>query len=657
MTKTAPYGTWQSPISADMLTGQAIGLGPVESHNGVLYWTEQRPTEGGRTALVARDKEGAMRDLLPEPFNVRSRVHEYGGGASFITHDLICFVNFADQRLYRARDGESPAPITPDSSGKLRYADLAYDRERERLICIREDHRGAGEPANVIVGVTLPEDAEGGTVLVTGNDFYAYPRLSPDGSQLAWISWDHPNMPWDGTDLWCAPVQADGTLGKATHIAGGPEISIFQPEWSPNGTLHFVSDESGWWNLYRADTAAVRNICPMNAEFGLPLWNFGMRTYRFLDDGSILCAYLANGVQHFGHIRDGELAPFRSPFRSASVPIPHDGKLVATGAGRSRTGMIGIIDGSGNLIDIIKSSASFDVDPSDISLAEPISFPSKDGETAHGWFYPPRNSACEAAQNERPPLIVLSHGGPTAMSDDAFRLDIQYWTTRGFAVADINYGGSTGYGRDYRARLDGQWGIVDVADCIAAAEYLVKQGQADGSRLCIRGGSAGGYTTLCALTFHDVFKAGASRYGIGDLMALARDTHKFEARYLDRLVAPLPEGEKTYAVRSPINFADRLNCPVIFFQGLDDKVVPPNQAEEMVAALRTNGLPVAYVPFEGEGHGFRKAENIKRVLEAELYFYGKVFGFEPAGDIVPVEIDNLQDGNGDARRSETGATG
>ena len=648
MTKIAPYGTWASPVSAELLTAKSINLGPVDASDGRLFWTESRPGEGGRTTLMMLEGElqaGSQkpRELVPAPYNIRSRVHEYGGTAHVIADDTLYFVNFADQRLYRLPIGEkNPVPLTPDSNGTLRYADLVFDTARGRILCIEEMHSADGaEPRNRIVAIDCMDAGAETTVLVEGADFYAWPRLSPNGATLAWVSWDHPNMPWDGTTLYRAPLNAAGMPGTATYVAGGEEISIFQPDWSPSGDLHFVSDETGWWNLYREDKGKTRALAPMGAEFGLPLWSLGTRSYHFLPDDQLLCGYIDKGEHHFARLERGALVPFPTPFRMASLPVPAGEGFVATGAGRSRATLIGRFDRDGNLLETLKSATDWDMDPADISVAEAITFPTGGAQTAFGWFYRPQNSRFEAPDGALPPLLVLSHGGPTGMADDAFKPEIQFWTSRGFAVADINYRGSTGFGRAYRQLLDGQWGIADVEDCIAAANYLAGQKRVDSKRMAIRGGSAGGYTTLCALTFHDVFRAGAVRYGIGDLMALARDTHKFEARYLDRLVAPLPDGEKVYAARSPLNFTEQLNCPVIFFQGLDDKVVPPNQAEEMVAALRDKGLPVAYIPFEGEGHGFRKAENIKRMFEAELYFYAKVFGFEPPDDIVPVEIDNL----------------
>jgi dipeptidyl aminopeptidase/acylaminoacyl peptidase len=639
--QTAPYGTWRSPVTTDLIVGQTIGLGGLTVEDGRIYWLESRPMEGGRTVLVRREADGHENELTPAPFNVRSRVHEYGGGAYTVSGDRIAFVNFVDQRLHLIAGADPVTALTP--AGACRYADMAFDPALPRLYAVQEDHAGDDEARNSLVAVAL-DGAGTVTELAAGRDFFAYPRPSPDGRQLAWISWDHPNMPWDGSDLWCAEIDADGGLGPPRHIAGGKAESIFQPAWSPDGVLHYVSDRSGWWNLYAAsdpDPEMHHPLVPMAAEFGLPLWQFAMTSYRFLGDGRLLCRFNDGGISRLAYLDGGALKDIPSPYASGGVPYELDGKLIMVGAGPRRPSEIGIVDPVTGTAQVLKASATVTFDPDGISVGEAITFASTDGRLAHAFFYAPANKDFEAPAGERPPLIVKSHGGPTGATDIALSLQIQYWTSRGFAVVDVNYGGSTGYGRAYRALLDGQWGIVDVDDCVAAARGLSEAGRVDGDRLIIRGGSAGGYTTLSALAFRDVFHAGASHYGIGDLMALARDTHKFESRYLDRLIGPLPGSEAVYEARSPIHFTDGLDCPVIFFQGLEDKVVPPNQAELMVAALTAKGLPVAHVTFPGEGHGFRAAANISRALEAELCFYGRVFGFTPADDIPAVDIRNM----------------
>ncbi len=636
---TAPFGTWKSPITARMMTEGAVGIGGPRVDGECLYWLESRPSEAGRTVLVRRTASGAVADLTPAPFNVRTRVHEYGGGALGVRNGLVVFANFADQRVYRLDDGADPRPITPE--GPLRYADFDLDPSARRAVCVREDHRNDGEPVNALVALDLEGNGEADRVVASGADFYATPRFSPGGRQLAWLSWDHPNMPWDGTILWLADVVADGTLTNPHRVAGGAGISVFQPEWSPDGTLHFVDDSTGWWNLYRWRNGTPEPLCPRQAEFGLPLWQFGMRSFGFLADGRLVCRVIEGGVGRLAIVTEGRLETLPTPFSHPGVPQSLGGRFALIGASRSEPTRLSLWDPATGAEEVLKRATETTVDTGYVSEAEAIEFPTAEGLSAHAFYYPPRNKHHVAPAGELPPLIVRSHGGPTGATSDAFTLAIQYWTSRGFAVVDVNYGGSTGFGRAYRERLDGRWGIVDVDDCVNAARFLADSGRADPDRLVIRGGSAGGYTTLAALAFRDTFRAGASLYGIGDLMALARDTHKFESRYLDRLIGPLPDSEPVYRERSPVCHLDEFDCPIIFFQGLDDKVVPPNQAEAMVEALDAKGLPVAYLAFEDEGHGFRKAETIVRALEAELYFYGRVFGFTPADDIEPVPILNL----------------
>ncbi len=636
---TAPFGTWKSPITARMMTEGAVGIGGLKADGECLYWLESRPSEAGRTVLVRRSANGAVTDLTPAPFNVRTRAHEYGGGALGVRNGVVVFANFADQRVYRLDDGSGPRPITPE--GPLRYADFDLDTAGRRAVCVREDHRNDGEPVNALVALDPESNGTEGRVVVSGADFYAAPRLSPDGRQLAWLSWDHPNMPWDGTFLWLADIAADGALTHARRVAGGADVSVFQPEWSPDGTLHFVDDSTGWWNLYRWRHGTREPLCPRQAEFGLPLWQFGMRSFGFLADGRLVCRVIEGGAGRLAVVTEARLETLPTPFSHPGLPQSLGGRLVLTGATRSEAARLSLWDPDTGVEEVLKRATETSVDTGYVSEAEAIEFPTAGGLSAHAFYYPPRNQHYAAPAGELPPLIVRSHGGPTGATSDAFTPAIQYWTSRGFAVVDVNYGGSTGFGRAYRERLHGRWGVVDVDDCVNAARFLADSGRVDPDRLIIRGGSAGGYTTLAALAFRDTFRAGASLYGIGDLMALARDTHKFESRYLDRLIGPLPDSESVYRERSPVHHLDEFDCPIIFFQGLDDKVVPPNQAEAMVDALDAKGLPVAYLAFEGEGHGFRKAETIVRALEAELHFYGRVFGFTPADDIERVPIRNL----------------
>ena len=636
--KVAPYGAWKSPITSDLIVSGTIGLGRIVLDGDDTYWTEMRPAERGRYVIVRRTASGQISDITPPPFSARTRVHEYGGGSYSVLHGVVYFSNFADQRLYRLEPGAEPHPTTPELD--LRYADMIFDRHHHRLICVREDHTATDrEAVNAIVALGHGE----ARVLAGGYDFYSSPRLSPDGRFLAWLSWRHPNMPWDGTELWTAEIAEDGALHDQRLIAGGENESIFQPEWSPDGTLVFVSDRTGWWNLYRSRDGSVEPLCPMEAEFGLPQWAFGMRTYGFASPSRAICIYIKQGIAYLGDldIPSGNLKSIETAFSDiAGIQVSAD-RAVFVGA--SPTGMSAIVslDLATFKTEVLRRASELVIDPGYISPPQAIEFPTTNGLTAHAFFYAPRNRDFVAPDGERPPLLVMSHGGPTAATSPALSLGIQYWTSRGIGVLDVNYGGSTGYGRAYRERLNGQWGVVDVDDCANGALYLAKQGLIDGNRLAITGGSAGGYTTLCALTFRDVFKAGASHFGVSDLEALSIDTHKFESRYSDRLVGPFPEARELYRERSPIHFTDRLSAPVIFFQGLEDKIVPPNQAEMMVEALRAKGLPVAYVAFEGEQHGFRQAAHIKRALDGEFYFYSRVFGFDPADAIEPVAIENL----------------
>ncbi|MDE2780596.1 MAG: S9 family peptidase [Chloroflexota bacterium] len=648
MVTVAPYGSWKSPITSESIVAEAVGFGGVALDGDDIYWLESRPSEGGRRVIVRRTPDGDAEDMTPRPFNVRTRVHEYGEGDFAVVGGVIYFTNFEDQRLYRQPVGGEPRPVTAESDppGGLRYADFVVDGPRNRLVCIHEDHTtGEPEPVNTVAAVSLADGAI--TTLVSGSDFYAAPRLSPDGSQLAWISWDHPNMPWDGVELWVAPVSGDGSLGAASLVAGGPAESILQPEWAPDGRLYFVSDRTNWWNLYRrnGDGRVEPVTAPLDKEFGKPHWVFGMATYGFASEGRIICGVNDRGSWSIcsldtgtGQLEDLGLAHTELGRTDLKVSA---GQAVFAAGSPARPVSIQRLDLADNSTVSLRRASSASVDAGYLSTPRAIEFPTEKGLTAHAFYYPPRNRDYAAPEGERPPLLVKSHGGPTAATSVSLSLSIQYWTSRGIGVLDVNYGGSTGYGREYRDRLKGRWGIVDVDDCINGALYLVEQGEADGSRLAIDGGSAGGYTTLAALAFRDVFQAGASHYGVSDLGALAEDTHKFESRYLDSLIGPYPERKDLYDERSPINHTDDLSCPLILFQGLEDRIVPASQAELMFEAVRAKGLPCAYIPFEGEQHGFRRAENIRCSLDGELYFYSRVFSFDLAEPVEPVLIENL----------------
>lgn len=643
--RVLPYGSWRSPITSDLIVSEVVGLSQPAINGDTITWIEMRPSEGGRNVIVRRDANGVVRDLIPPPFNARTRVHEYGGG-DYVTHNgRVYFSNFADQQIYLQTSSAEPQRITP--AGGMRYADHLYDRKRNRLVSVREEHDESGsEPRNTIVTIDLDggDQQSSGQVIVAGNDFYASPRLSPAGSQLAWLTWNHPNMPWDGTELWLGELQADGTVGASRWIAGGLTESIFQPEWSPDGMLYFVSDRNGWWNLYRLNSnGETEAVCEMEAEFAMPQWVFGMSSYGFASAEQIFCSCIEKGSATLATIntRTGGLTRVQSPYSDIQYLHAASDQVVFRGGSASEPASIVRLNLASMQFEVLRRSMSVVIDKGYISEPEAVEFPTPGGLTAHGLFYSPRNLDYRAAAGERPPLLVKSHGGPTSAASGTLSLTIQYFTSRGIAVLDVNYGGSTGYGRAYRERLKGQWGIVDVDDCANGARYLAERGDVDGDRLMISGGSAGGYTTLCALTFRDVFKAGASHFGVSDVEALAQDTHKFESRYLDGMIGPYPEKRDLYVARSPINFTDQLSCPLIFFQGLEDKVVPASQAEEMVEALRAKGLPVAYIAFEGEQHGFRQAKNIKRALDGEIYFYSQVFGFDLADAVEPVEIENL----------------
>jgi len=639
--KVAPYGSWKSPISSQLVAAETIRLGQVVLDGKDIYWNEERPAEEGRTVIVRRTPDGKTSDMTPSPFNARTRVHEYGGGAFTVVGGTIYFSNFSDQRIYRQEPGAPPYPITP--AADLRYADFAIDRRRGRMICVREDHRVAGrEAANALVSLKL-QGGDGDQVLVSGNNFYSSPRLSPDGSRLAWLTWNHPNMPWDGTELWVGALEADGSIKHPQLVAGGIDESIFEPEWSPDSHLYFVSDRTGWWNLYRWSGGEIEPLCEMRVDFGRPQWIFGMSAYAFESASRIICAYTEQGLFHLASIKilTGEIEPIEVPYTGIFSLRASSDLAVFVAGSPSKPSSIVKLDLASRRIEELRCSSKVEVDAGYLSIPEPIEFTTEKGLTAHAFFYSPRNRDYVGPSGERPPLLVKSHGGPTAAASTVLSWDIQYWTSRGMAVLDVNYGGSTGYGRAYRQRLNGQWGVVDVDDCVNGARYLVETGEVADDKLAIRGGSAGGYTTLCALTFRDIFKAGASYYGLSDLEAFVKETHKFESRYLDRLIGPFPEKRDLYRERSPIHFVDRISCPMIFFQGLEDKVVPPHQSELIVAALREKGLPVSYLAFEGEQHGFRRAANIKCSLEAELFFYSKIFGFELADSVEPVQIENI----------------
>lgn len=633
------YGAWPSPVTADLVAGAATMLGEVVVGEDAVYWLEGRPAENGRQVVVVRARGGA-RDVTPAELNVRTLAHEYGGGAYAVGGQTVFCANFADQRLYRVDARGTAHPITPVPALPRgdRYADMDIAFDGQRIYCVRERHHRDAEPDNAIV--VLPTDGSAAPrVVAAGHDFCAFPRVSPDGTRLAWTSWDHPRMPWDGTQLWEARIRSDGALEEPRLVAGGPSESIFQPAWSPDGALHFVSDRTGWWNLYRDTGSGVEAVTLAEADFGAPQWVFGLSTYAFLDDGRIACAVTERGITRLGAVENGAFKPFDLPYTAVGSVRARGGRLAFIASGPAESDAVISFDGSRP--EVLARSLTIDLDPNLVPRPQPMTFSTTGQETAHAFFYAPRNPSVEAPKQERPPLLVVSHGGPTGHVRADFSLERMFWTSRGFAVAEVNYRGSTGHGRAYREALAGKWGIVDVEDCIAAARFLADRGDVDAERIAIRGGSAGGYTTLCALAFHDFFAAGVSSYGVADPAALVIETHKFESRYLDKLIGPWPEAEEVYRERAPIYHADRIRRPVLLLQGLEDAVVPPAQAERMVKALRACGVPHAYVAFEGEQHGWRRAETIRAAHEAELSFYGQLFGFTPAGDVPRLEIEGL----------------
>jgi dipeptidyl aminopeptidase/acylaminoacyl peptidase len=635
--KVAPYGAWASPITAASLAKGSIGVMEPRAESGRLFWLENRPDEGGRMVVMTDDGGGA-RQVTPDGFYVRTRVHEYGGAAYRVLGNVLYFSNFADQKLYAQTFGVAPVAMTPSG---YRYADYV-DAPEGGLIAVREDHTDPADVKNAIVFVSGDPD-DPGRVLWGGSDFVAYPRVSPDGKRLAWMAWDHPNMPWDDTTLYVADLGAAG-LTNIQVVAGGKGESAMEPKWGADEALYFISDRTGFWNLYVRRGGETAPLAPRDAEFAGPLWGLGQSNYAVMEDGRIVATYAAAGRDHLVVIDPaaGSTRELDLPFNALGAVHRLEGAIVTMLAGSAvQTGALITVDIDTGAHTLIRRPAPTALEPRSISQAEPITFPSAHGLPVHALYYPPVNADVTAPTGEKPPLIVQAHGGPTGQASASFSLSNQFWTSRGFAIVDVDYGGSSGYGRAYRQRLNGQWGIVDVEDVVAAVRFLAGQGKVDPKRVAIHGGSAGGFTVLAALSQSDVFTAGASFYGVADLGALARDTHKFESRYLDNLIGPYPAAEAIYEARSPLNHLEGFKSPLIIFQGSDDPIVPPNQAHMIRDALRARQQPVAYMEFAGESHGFRKAETLIASKEAELYFYGRVFGFTPADTLPQIEIENL----------------
>ncbi|HZQ48821.1 MAG TPA: prolyl oligopeptidase family serine peptidase [Candidatus Dormibacteraeota bacterium] len=640
MTREAPYGSWASPISIDLMLSSRTKLTMPRWDGADLYWLEERPLEGGRMVVVRRSG-GVTADVTPQGFNARTRVHEYGGGSYVVDRGVVWFTNYRDQRLYRQEREAAPVPITP--AADIRHADMLVDRRRNLLYAVREDHTDTSrEAVNTLVALDALRDRDAITI-ASGNDFYSTPRLSADGDRLAWLTWNHPNMPWNSTELWVAELDPRGAVRSSRRIAGGGPESICEPEWGPSGELYFVSDRNGWWNLYRARGEGDEPITRLDAEFAGPHWVFGRKYYAVLGSDELVCTYAKNGAVKIARVplATGKLEPVDLFYNQFTDIDESDGKLALIAASPTLSPRVLTLDLETGAEEVVRAASDVHIDPGYFSIPRSIEFPTEHGLTAHAIYFGPKNRDFTAPEHTRPPLLVHCHGGPTSEVRSTYDLEIQYWTSRGFAWVDVNYGGSTGYGRPYRDRLHLEWGEVDVADCMHAARHLVREGLADGDRVAIGGGSAGGYTTLLALTKHDYFKAGSSLYGVGDLVTFVKDTHKFESRYLDWLVGPYPERADVYRNRSAVNFATGLNCPIILFQGMEDVIVPPSQSQEFVAACEANHLPYAYLEFEGEQHGFRKDSSLRKTLEAELYFFARIFGFEPHDRVEPIEIHNL----------------
>ena len=639
MATVSPYGSWQSPFTPDSLVDRMVRLSDVKLVNEEVYWVEMRPAEAGRCAIMRRDGRGKNQNLIPRPFSARTLVHEMGGAPFGVVDRDVLFVNMADQCLHLCARGKT-SPWLPQNL--CRYADFALRPETRQLVAVREDHSVPNaEPTNCLVLLDL---SWVGTevVLAAGHDFYSSPALSPDGSQVAWLCWNHPHMPWDETELWVAHLDDEGSPQDSRCLIAQPGVSLYQPQWSPDGVLHVISDETGWWNLYALSDEGPRALCPQETEFGEPQWVLGQSSYAFVDAQRILCKWHGADGQNLGilDLQDGALTELDTPYTEFSYIRAEGPRAAFLGASPTRFPELVLMDLDTLKHKVIRRTRLDGIDEAYVSQPRAMEFETEDGERAHAFHYPPCNPDYSAPEGELPPLLVKSHGGPSSASSSSLNLEIQYWTSRGFAVVDVNYRGSTGYGTAYRRRLAGNWGLVDVQDSVHAARHLVSQGLADPHRKAVMGGSAGGFTTLACLAFTDQFQAGMSRYGIGDLGALARDTHKFESRYLDSLIGPYLEDAAVYAERSPLHSAQQISCPVLFLQGLEDKIVPPNQAERMVAALRQNGVPVAYLAFPEEQHGFRQAKNIQAAIEAEEYFLSQIFGIEPAGFPSAIAIEN-----------------
>ncbi len=651
MKKIKPYGSWKSNLTAEVLARKGRKYGHLNIDNGSMYWLEVRAMENGRGVLMRSKASGAdigedIEEVLPGDISVRTRVHEYGGGDYLVVDGRIFYSSAEDNRVYlydESLDAGQVKAITPVEVNKeSRYADFCIDVLHKNLIAVRETHIDS-DVINELISINL-ESLEV-NVIHAGFDFYSFPRLSKKGQRICWTCWNQPDMPWDSSELWLADFHADGSIDAAHRVTGGKGVSIFQPQWGDDGVLHYISDKSGWTNIYSHREGMLNALTPIDRDFATPQWIFGLGTYVINSDGTLYALNFERGEQHLSHIdpSSGHIEPVPLPFKAFSGPLLADDKaLYFCASGPADDSAMYRYDIQSKSCQLLSEPSTFPLSSENISVAEPISFNSENNRLCHAFYYPPLNAEFQAPEGSSPPLIVMSHGGPTAFTDNSLNADIQFWTNRGFAVVDVNYGGSTGFGKKYKELLSGEWGVVDVEDCVAAANYLVEKRLVDKDKLLIRGGSAGGYTTLCALTFYDIFAAGMSRYGVADLESLAADSHKFEARYLDKMVGPYPEKKVLYQSRSPIHHTDQLSCPILLLQGSEDKVVPPGQAESMAAALDEKKIPYAYVLFEGEGHGFRQSETIIKALNAELSFYRSILCIDSEESLDSLKIKHLK---------------
>ena len=637
------YGSWESTITPEKITEGGLRFSEIRSSGSDLYFLEGRPEESGRYVIVKQASDGKISDAIPKEFNSRNAVHEYGGGSYAVGQKNIYFTNWNDQRIYKV-NGENVNPITkePPFEKSIRYSDLTLSIDEEWLFCVRETHFEKEEAKNELVAISTTENSQ--IVLCTGRDFYSSPRINPTNKEICWLEWDHPNMPWDGTELFIANFDLDG-LSEIKFIDGSKNISIIQPEWSDSGELIYISDESGWWNLKKYSENTNSTILNEKSDHGGPSWQFGFRTY-FVKDNNIYLKGISKN-KNKGLIRkisiSGQILETNEVFHTSINDLTHhENKALYIGASPVSNSEIVSYDLMNKNEETIKESNPVKIDIEEISIPEEISFPTTQNAIAYGYFYKPKNKNFQGESEEKPPLLVISHGGPTSATSNALNLSIQYWTNRGIAVADVNYRGSTGYGKKFRDSLKGNWGVYDTDDCIAAVDHLSEKGLVDSSRVAIKGGSAGGYTTINALTFHDRFAVGATYYGIADLSVFIDDTHKFESKYLESLIGKYPEEKERYYERSAINFTDQLSCPMIIFQGTEDKIVPPSQAEIMAQGLRDKKIPFSLIMYEGEQHGFRQSKNIISSLESELYFYSKVLGFKPFDKLNEIEIENSE---------------